>query len=190
MNFLLYILEFKKSKFIKIGITTGLENRIRTISDAINKEIDFYNSYIVQATNNSDIRLLERSLLRITQEDFYEIKPNSKLPGKGEFRNKKTLQLILDFIENQKKYNMEYRLYKGIDICGVYDHKIPKAYYPPNKKGTTVSQELVGDILNYCKNQKIDFGKFINGILYSKAVELGIERKNQAKTSKDFYRVA
>jgi len=193
MKQILYIMIFKETDYLKIGITKDLNKRMECICRQIDQNLDHCQSYILEANNDNDIRPLEKYLQRITIKDKFTFNSELKIDGKHEFRNKKCLPSILSFVEDQKKYGLKYKLFKGIDICGVYDHKIPKAYYPPNTKSNdqVVSITLVNDIEDYCNKSNINFKHFVNGLLYEKARELDIDRKDgeQEKLFKNYYKV-
>jgi len=192
MKQILYVMMFKEVDYLKIGITKDLNKRMEFICRQIDKNVDHYESYILEANNDNDIRPLEKYLHRITIKDKFTFDSDIKIDGKHEFRDKKCLLHILSFIEDQKKYGLKYDLFKGIDICGTYGHKIPKAYYPPDIKcNDQVSITLVNDIEDYCNKSNINFIQFINGLLYEKAQELNIERKDgeEEKLFKNYYKV-
>lgn len=177
-NLILYIIKFEEAEFLKIGITTNLLSRIDQINNAVVKEINFKESIIIDSDKNSDIRLLEKNLLRISEKERFELKSHSKVNGATEFRKCNCFEDLINFIELQKDFKIRYRIYNGIDISGNYTHNFPKAYFPPNIKTDGISFVLMDDLKNYCEKKKINIKKFYNQLLFDKAKELGIDRKD------------
>lgn len=184
---ILYILKFKNdANFFKIGITTNLLNRINQIDNAVENDIDFDNSLVYTSKKDSDIRLLEKNLLRITEPYKMEVFLRSKIIGKTEFREIGCLNIVLDFIALQVDYGVEFKKFESIDICGNYSHKIPKVYYPNNIRAQdSVSRILINDIQEYCNSNKLCIVDFYNDMLLKKAISLGIDRKNTPSNLKN-----
>lgn len=177
-NLILYIIKFKEAEFLKIGITTNILKRLDQINSSIDQEINFKESIIIDSENNSDIRLLERNLLRISINDSIEIETNIKITGATEFRKNCCFEGLMNFIELQKTFKIKFTIYNGIDTCGNYTHSLPKTYFPFHIKTTGLSLVLIEDLKSYCKKKKIEINNFYNQMLFDKAKELGIDRED------------
>ncbi|MFD2433666.1 GIY-YIG nuclease family protein [Mesonia maritima] len=114
MSTLLYILKFKNHKKIKIGVTTNLIYRISQIEKKTGFNVDYYQSRIVTNSSKRKITLLERNLLEITLDFKYHFSKDIDFAGKQEFRQDNCLNLILQYISDQKDYGMKYKFTKEL----------------------------------------------------------------------------
>jgi hypothetical protein len=172
----LYILIFKNTSFLKIGITSSIYKRINSITMEISQEVDLCQSIIVTSKNNSDIRLLEKNLLRITESYFDS--PFSDCNSKREYRKKECLKVLLSFINSQKVFGLKFELYEGIDFSNNYGNLIPKTYFPPDIVTNGISTVLMEDVRKYCIKENTLVQDFINNTIYLKIKSLNIARND------------
>ena len=191
MKRFLYILIFKNQSFLKIGKASGKFRRIEQLQHALSNscEIDLNRSYVITAKRNSDINLLESTLLRITENDKFYLPFLDNVKGREEFRNIECLSKVLKYIDIQNNYIPNLKLYHGIDICGNYNHTIPKSYFPSHIRSNGLSKELIDDLDIYCKKNNVNWDNMINELLYQKAKELNIDRKDTIKLTKNMFKV-
>ncbi|MDR6299424.1 GIY-YIG nuclease family protein [Mesonia maritima] len=179
MSTLLYILKFKKHTKIKIGVTTNLIYRISQIEKKTGFNVDYYQSRIVTNSSKRKITLLERNLLEITLDFKYHFNKDFDFAGKQEFRQDNCLNLILQYISDQKDYGMKYKIYKGIDTCGFYNHKLPKVYFPIDFTLKSLSRVLAEDLVEYCNENDLNAVEIYNQAIYEYAVRNGFDRKDK-----------
>ena len=180
MKTILYILHFNERDWIKIGITKNLKQRIKTLKSDTGFTVDYANSIII--TNNlcSNIRLLERNLLTITNDFALNWRHDVKFSGMDEFRKNNCTNLIQQWVQEQRNYGMKFKIYTGIDVCGQYYKKaIPKVYFPIDKTVKGISPILKNDINDYCKENNIAYREILNSALYNYAIKIGINRVDE-----------
>ena len=172
-------MHFQNSNFVKIGITTSIVYRIKQVEKHFNLSIDHHKTLVVTGQSRGRIKMLENWLLESTLDFQHEIKPVSKGNfGQNEFRTNNCLKLIKQYILDQRDYGINYKIYRGVDVCGHYTITIPKVYYHVELPVSYISNVLYEDIQKYCANNKISPLHFYNDLLYQKMVELGIDRKD------------
>ncbi|MFI8377730.1 hypothetical protein [Leeuwenhoekiella sp. NPDC079379] len=166
MSQLLYIIKFRDVNFIKIGITSNIQLRMYQLSRDSGFKIDHYKSYIFTNPHAVKISFLERNLLMITSEFKLNWRDKYEFPGSKELRYDNCLNLIFQFIEEQRSYSLKFKKYKGIDLCGNYLHHIPKSYFPIKKPIKGLSPILKMDVLNHCDENNLKYSDFQNQAFY------------------------
>ncbi len=191
MKIVLYILKFQNENILKIGITTNISFRISCIEKSSGFIVDHYKSMIITNPIKKNIRLLEKNLLNITTDFQYKFEEKKYFGGINEFRKGNCVNLMLQFIKDQKDYGFKYKIYTGIDVCGQYTHTLPKAYFPIFYPVKGISSILKSDIKKYCKANGCDYYDFLNKSLYDSMKSLGYGRETEMpiKGYKNFFKV-
>ncbi|RXG16556.1 hypothetical protein [Leeuwenhoekiella aestuarii] len=166
MKQLLYILKFEKYDFIKIGITKNISSRILRLQNETGMYVDHLQSRVYTNPKSQEVVLLERNLLSITKSFDPKVDWNKTFGGINEFRAGNCIDVIEKFIGEQKTYGKDFKLHIGIDICGNYNHGIPKSYFPIFYPVKGFSPELKYDIMKYCDSEKMRFVDFQHQACY------------------------
>jgi|GEM_PF-3490738 len=177
MSQLLYILKFRDVNFIKIGITGNIQSRIYQLCRDTGFKIDHHESYILTNPQPVKIAFLERNLLMITSAFKLTWRDKYEFAGSKELRYNNCLNLIFQFIEEQTSYGLKFKKYKGIDLCGNYQHHIPKSYFPIKKPIKGLSPILKKDVLNHCEENNMKYSDFQNQAYYFYLQHFGQVRK-------------
>ena len=178
MKQVLYILKFQKHDFIKIGITKNISSRIIKLENESGLTVNHYLSRVYANQRSQNIVLLERNLLAITKTFDPKINWNKTFGGINEFRAGNCIDIIEKFIEQQKTYGIEYKLNIGIDVCGNYNHGIPKSFFPIFYPVKGFSPELKKDILQFCDTKKMRFVDFQHQACYFYLQHIGKVRED------------
>lgn len=175
----LYILYFQNTHWIKIGLTRSLLKRFAAIERNFDLEIDFKKSHIINGENDFRLRNLEKYLLDFTQDFAIKCSSLKKKQGYTEFRRNNCINLIMQYVYDQRDYNIKYKVHTGIDICGNYDSYIPKIYFPHDYRYPTISGVLFDDLENYASSIGRTSHSILNEIIYEKLRELGLAREDR-----------